>query len=50
MCIRDRPTGGDDDNWSKVDDAVDAIEARFGKNAVTNAAVLKIRPPRNDET
>lgn len=45
-----KPAGGDDDNWSKVDDAVDAIEARFGKNAVTNAAVLKIRPPRNDET
>lgn len=31
------------DDWSKVDDAVDAIQARFGKNAVTNAAVLKIK-------
>lgn len=32
-----------EDDWSKVDDAVDAIQARFGKNAVTNAAVLKIK-------
>lgn len=33
----------EEDNWTKVDDAMDAIQARFGKNAVTNASVLKIK-------
>lgn len=31
------------DNWHKIDDAVDAIQARFGKNAIVNASVLKLK-------
>lgn len=33
----------DTEIWNRVDDAMDAIQARFGKNAVTNASVLKIK-------
>lgn len=42
-------TEREDESWHKVDDAVDAIQARFGKNAVVNASVLKLKEKYKDE-
>lgn len=41
LCLFDN--GHNNDSWTRVDDAMDAIQERFGRHVITNASVLKIQ-------